>query len=362
MHTTTTHSPMNSHRHLIAVLACTVGLAACPEPVPGVDAGPIDPTDPIEDAGTLGPVDGGQLDCPTVTAFMEGDPCDSEGQVCRSLLCIFPGPSCLELACVDGHWRNVIEAPDAGPDDAGVEPIRTVLEAPLFRGLPVDNLFLDPELTLASSAAFAFYNAAATDFVSAERFLSSELPLGTNGIRIRKTTNPAGVIALGAARVRAGAGIVQVDVGRPLSSNDLPDANVSFAGIFADGTEAALPLLAAGDVLVADGVRWQRYVASFDEGPVGWAYLVVSETHGTDLFLAAPILVALDASWSANSVDLASFRATRRALNDAEMRGLKRVAAADRERLHGREQIRGKEPFATHGPPRLMSSERVRAR
>jgi len=350
----TRRSTTTNSLFLFSALSSVLALAGCPEPLPTVDAGLIDTPDPIDDAGTHVEADGGDIGCPTVTAFMAGESCPTEGLTCRSILCIFPGPACLELTCVDGIWRNGADEIDAGSGpDAGELPIRTVGEAPLFRGLPVDNLFLDPELTLGSSAAFNFYNAAATNIVVAERVLTPDLPLGTNALRIRKSTNQSGVIGMGAARMFSGPGLVEIDLGRPVDSLDVAAASIALVGVFADGSAASLPLVPAGDARSFGEIRWQRYVATFEEGPVAWAYLVFSETHGVDLYIAAPVLVALDLSWSSSIASWAAYRAERRPLTESEALGLARVAAADRHRLSLPTHRQRPEEGGRPSPPRF---------
>jgi len=318
------------------VLAIVALAAACPEPVPVRDAGSVDPHVDDEDAGSLVDLDGGQVDCPNVTAFMEGEACVNEGQVCRSLMCIFPGPSCIELHCVDGVWSNPAAVDDAGVVDAGEPPIRTVHEAPLHHGLPLDNHFVDPELTLVSAAAWQLYNASSTDYVRAEHVVSSQLPLGKNAIRIRKSTNPTGVIALGAVRAPSGPSIVQIDVGRPVDAADAA-TDISLVGVFADGQPSAVALhpVAVGDDgdFVADGVQWRRYLAALDEAPIGFATLVVAETHGVDLLLAAPILVETDGAFSMGGLSWAAHRAERAPVSDAIAVALRRSARANGDRL-----------------------------
>lgn len=220
----------------------------------------------------------------------------------------------------------------AGPveEPAVTQPLRTVTERPLFGGMPLDNLMLDPGFALLDGVGWMALGGSGWSWPSMVRVHLPQTPTGQPALLASATEVRSGYVVLGAARSKAQPLQVELWLGRRSAATDLEAAevNVSLAGVFLDGATEAVDLApdASTDPLLIDDVVWHRFAATLAEGPVGWANLAVVDDANDDLLLHAPTLI-VDRDKARRSA------AARRALRPVERRAMEAVRESFRDRF-----------------------------
>jgi hypothetical protein len=161
--------------------------------------------------------------------------------------------------------------------------------------MPVQNRFLDPQFAnvdLVGWLPFAGYD---LDYHGVSRVFLVETPTGQPVIRLSKRSYQSDLGIMGPAKSGTGGILVSVWLGRPTTSTDpdLQQVSANVMGMWSDGTAGALtlgldtatPSQTLGDII------WHRFTLSFPAGPIGWAYLMVSDTAGGGLYVTGPTLL-----------------------------------------------------------------------
>jgi hypothetical protein len=244
-----------------------------------------------------------------------------------------------EVAPEPDSEPEVSPEPDAEPEvtpEPDVEPegpVRTVHERLLMGGMPVHNRFLDPWITQ-TAAGWIFLSGNPFQYPTVGQVQLPGSPMGAPAAHIDKAYNPDGVEAFGAARSSSGALSVSVWIGRHEGAGDpgLQTLDASLLGVFEGDGELATDLTfdSTAEPILADGLVWMRYQVALSEGPIGWAYLHVTDNSDDDLYIAAPVMVATS---SVGFSAAASASAVKRPLSEAERRGLDVIRTRMRDHL-----------------------------
>ena len=202
-------------------------------------------------------------------------------------------------------------------DDAIIEPpppppppeVRTLSSKRLFGTMPIENRFLDPLITFSGSGWFGFANDFNSYPVMVRQVGAS--PTQTPFLRIAAEENPAGATVIGQVKTATTPLHVELWVGRDGDGASFDTMDISLAGLFVQGGEAAVPLVAdeasRSDV---NGRTWMKFTAQLDSGPVGWSWLLASDTNTSNTFyVGGPVAVDLDAATPGTALRLASKRA-----------------------------------------------------
>lgn len=166
-------------------------------------------------------------------------------------------------------------------------PARRLVERPPGGGLPADNAFFDPDFDL---VPFVWWAEIETDVGYLRRRVEADAPPGGPILRFDPyKLTPVPVEILGLAQSVQGPARVELWLGRP---PELPIAVASLVGLSIAGETRAIPLLPEGEAITAQGVRWQRVSAHYDEPFVGWSVLRVAVKDGRAFSVSRPVLVA----------------------------------------------------------------------
>lgn len=177
---------------------------------------------------------------------------------------------------------------DAGPD--ATPPLRRLVEWRLYGTTPVDNRFLDPTFSQVSGVGWmpADYTSMRLSQVT-PMFRPSPTGMPVLGIA-SGGTQPATV--MGGARSVYGAVEVSIWIA---TASGARTPEVTLMGVYPGGEASVdLALDDATDAVTLDGLRWVKWRAEIQDGPIGWATLQVVSRASSPIFLNGPVLVALD--------------------------------------------------------------------
>lgn len=201
-------------------------------------------------------------------------------------------------------------------DDAVIEPpppppppaVRTLGTTRLFGTLPIENRFEDPLLTFSGSGWFGFSNDFNSYPVMVRQVGAS--PTQTPFLRVAAEDNPAGATVIGQVKTATTPLHVELWVGRDGDGASFETMDVSLAGLFVQGGEAAVQLVADEASRVdVKGRTWMKFTADIDSGPVGWSWLLASDTEaGNTFYVGGPAAVDLDVVTPGAALRLASKR------------------------------------------------------
>ena len=168
-------------------------------------------------------------------------------------------------------------------------PARRLVERPAGGGLPAQNAFFDPGFDLIH---FVWWAEIETDVGYLRRRVDADAPTGQPILRFDPyKLTPVPVEILGLAQSIQGPARIELWVGR---SPELPPAAASLVGLSVQGETRAIPLLPEGEAVTAQGVRWQRVTARYDDPFVGWSVLRVAVKDGRAFSVSRPVLLAAE--------------------------------------------------------------------
>lgn len=223
------------------------------------------------------------------------------------------------------------------PEDAGVsEDSGTVEDAGplaarylvspkgLFGDTPTHNRFLNPDFDLNAEGWLAYPTmSGAMRLPDVQRRFETESPTRQPILVMPKVGNDFGVGVVGTARAGAGAFDVTVWVGRPTENADTA-VSISMVGVHTTDGEMAWDLAAMDGTDTVMGDRtWVQYGLRFDEGPVGFANMVVVGEGDVPIFLTGPLMVPGTQQKRLVPLDLSP--APRR-IADREIRAMKAIS------------------------------------
>lgn len=182
---------------------------------------------------------------------------------------------------------------DAGPVDAGPQAAR-YLVAPkgLFGDTPVHNRFLNPNFDLNAEGWLAYpTRSGAMALPSVQRRFETATPTRQPLLVMPKQGNNFGVGLVGTARAGDGAFDVTVWIGRPSDAAAEP-ISVSVVGMHVTEGERAWDLVVLeGTEQVLAERTWVQYGLHLDDGPVGFANLVVVDEGEVPVFVTGPVMI-----------------------------------------------------------------------
>lgn len=185
----------------------------------------------------------------------------------------------------------LISACSSGEPTPTPSPARKLIERPAGGGLPADNAFFDPEFDLIPVVWWAEIE---TEVGYLRRRVDADAPSGHPILRFDPyKLTPVPVEILGLAQSIQGPARVELWVGR---SPELPAAAASLVGLSVQGETRAVPLLLEGEAITAQGLRWQRVAAHYDEPFVGWSVLRVAVKDGRAFSVSRPVLIEAERS------------------------------------------------------------------
>lgn len=222
--------------------------------------------------------------------------------------------------------------------------VRTLASKRLFGTLPIENRFEDPLLTFSGSGWFGFANDFNSYPVMVRQVGSS--PTQTPFLRIAAEDNPSGATIIGQVKTATTPLHVELWVGRDGDGASFETMDVSLAGLFVQGGEGAIPLEADEASRVdVKGRTWIKFSADVDSGPVGWSWLLASDTDASNTFyVGGPAAVDLDVTTPGAALRLSS----KRAITASE----KRMIAEVQEKTRTFAAKRDARPAALPGIPR----------
>jgi hypothetical protein len=202
-------------------------------------------------------------------------------------------------ACVQPPGQaapDAAAAPDAGPDAAladagpdGAAPLRRLMVRRLFGTTPVENRFVDPTFSRVDGVAWIPIDYASYQLASVT-LLHQGSPTGLPVLALVLGGGQRSATVMGSARSAAGPVRVSLWLGEPAPTS--PEApQVRLLGLYPGG-EASVELTPDEDTpkVVLDDIRWTRWRADLDEGPLGWATLRVVHRDEPPLYLNGPVL------------------------------------------------------------------------
>ena len=188
-------------------------------------------------------------------------------------------------------------APDMGP----VEPLRRVIQRPLFGNTPLTNRFKDPRF----ASLHQSYDWLVTrgnqsfDLLVAYRKELAETPAQTPVLHVPKEpTNPNGLQVYGELMLQRAPTRISIWIGRPLLNVAGAQAQVSIYGLNTNNIQdfAGVELAPEpGSEQIMSGIRWVRY-AAVAEGFAGYGYLIVQDVSSAPLYVHAPVAAPVEAS------------------------------------------------------------------
>lgn len=205
------------------------------------------------------------------------------GAACAKSEAPEPGPA-------DG---GTTDTQDAGPADAAPLAARYLVEPKgLFGDSPVNNRFLNPDFDLNAEGWIAYPLREGADALpTVQRRFETETPTRQPLLLMPKQMNEFGVGVVGTARAGAGRFDVSIWVGRDVEDTDDP-VFASVIGLHPSEGERAWSLSAAPDSAVElGGRRWVQWRLRLEEGPVGFANLVVYDEGEAPLYLTGPVML-----------------------------------------------------------------------
>lgn len=222
--------------------------------------------------------------------------------------------------------------------------VRTLSSKRLFGTLPIENRFEDPLLTFSASGWFGFANDFNSYPVMVRQVAAS--PTQTPFLRIGAAENPAGVTVIGQVKTATTPLHVEVWIGRDGDGASFDTMDISLAGLFVQGGEGAVPLAADEASRVdVEGRTWMKFTADLDSGPLGWSWLLASDTDASNTFyVGGPAAVDLDVTTPGAALRLAS----KRAITEREQRMIAEVQEKTRT-FSAKRDVR---PAALPGVPR----------
>jgi hypothetical protein len=222
--------------------------------------------------------------------------------------------------------------------------VRTLSSKRLFGTLPIENRFEDPLLTFSGSGWFGFSNDFNSYPVMVRQVGAS--PTQTPFLRIAAEENPAGATVIGQVKTATTPLHVELWVGRDGDGASFDTMDISLAGLFVQGGEGAVALQADDASRVdVNGRTWMKFTADLDSGPVGWSWLLASDTDASNTFyVGGPAAVDLDVTTPGAALRLSS----KRAMTASE----KRMIAEVQEKTRTLSAKRDVRPAPLPGVPR----------
>ncbi len=183
--------------------------------------------------------------------------------------------------------------PDAGPVDAGPLAARYLVPPKgLFGDTPVSNRFLNPNFDLNAEGWLAYPTmSGATRLPSVQRRFEPHTPTRQPLLVMPKDGNDFGVGVVGTARAGAGAFDITVWFGRPTEAAAEP-VTASIVGMHITDGEMAWDLspLEGTEQVIAERT-WVQYGLHMNEGPVGFANLVITDDSSAPIFVTGPVMI-----------------------------------------------------------------------
>ena len=188
--------------------------------------------------------------------------------------------------------QEAVIVPPPPPPPPPVPEVRTLGTRRLFGTMPIDNRFQDPLMTFSGTGWFAFANANVYPTVVRQVGAS---PTQTPFVKMAGADNPSGVTLLGQLKTTTTALHTEVWLGRDGDAAGFESVEVSLAGLFVSGEQIVALQQDEASHTVIEGRTWSRFTADLSEGPVGWAYLMATDTDAAaTLYFGGPTAVDLD--------------------------------------------------------------------
>jgi len=186
---------------------------------------------------------------------------------------------------------------DAAPDaDLNVPPLRSLGSRSLFAQTPVENRFFDPNFAQIDGVAWSPFHPVNYDLCPVTR-LHQRTPLGQPALRLERPAGQTSGQVVGMAKGAPGPMEVSVWLGR-FEGTNVAALRATVYGLFLDGSSAVdLPANPDVEPMVLDGVTWVLHSGYMPEGPLGWAYLRISNQDVSPLFITAPVLMRVTAQF-----------------------------------------------------------------
>jgi hypothetical protein len=181
---------------------------------------------------------------------------------------------------------------DASPDAPADGPhVRMLIDVPFLEGSPVDNRFLDPQMSMEAAGTWFEYDpTSTTGVVRVKKRVLTRAPAGQSALYVPgKAENPHGVSIVGGVKLAATAHEGSVWIGTvdtvtiSVSVLALDPGAASKSGVY----DFAPDLASARDV---DGIHWTQYTISLPRGAVGWGFLLVTLKGSGGTYLHAPVM------------------------------------------------------------------------
>lgn len=240
---------------------------------------------------------------------------------CAPVIVALPGCQGRDPAAVKEANEDIIIEPPPPPPPPEV---RTLGSRRLFGTMPIENRFEDPLMTFSGSGWFGFSN----DFQSYPAMVRQVGASATQTpyLRIAAEDNPAGATVIGQVKTASTPLHVEVWIGRDGDGASFSSLEVSLLGLFADGNENALVLEEDPESHVdVEGRTWAKFAADIDSGPLGWSWLLASDTDASQTFyVGGPVAVDLGDGDGVNP-GAALRLASKRAITERESRMLREV-------------------------------------
>lgn len=220
-----------------------------------------------------------------------------------------------------------------GEGEGEGEGVRQLVPQALFGDLPVENRFLEPLFTLAGSGWFAY----TADFSKHAVFYTRAVPTPskTRALELAGTDrNRSGSLLLGQYKSGRGPQLVSVWVGHDAALTELEAVSISVFGTFVGSGEQSVDLAPdAASAVTIGTTRWVQFSVALDDGPLGWATLMVQSLGASAVLVAGPLAESVDASPAQALVRRAPLRAStatedvaRRVLRDRMLEELRPAA------------------------------------
>ncbi len=194
----------------------------------------------------------------------------------------------------------------------------------LFGDTPTHNRFLNPDFDLNAEGWLAYPTmSGAMRLPSVQRRFEAESPTRQPILVMPKIGNDFGVGVVGTARAGAGAFEVTVWIGRPTDNADVA-VSVSMVGVHVVDGEMALDLAPMDGSTTVIGERtWVQYGLRINEGPVGFANMVVVDEGDVPIYVTGPLMLPATLQKRLVPLDLSP---APRAIADREIRAMKAIA------------------------------------
>ena len=179
----------------------------------------------------------------------------------------------------------ITDAPEGGPR------VRMMIDVPFLEGSPVDNRFLDPQLTMEAAGTWFEYDpTSTTGVVHVEKRVLPRAPAGQATLYVPgRPDNPHGVSVVGPVKLAPGTHEGSIWIG----TTGTATASVSILALdpSSPGTGRAFDFAVdAASTRDLDAIHWTQHTISMPRGSLGWGFVLVS-IHGTGgTYLHAPVL------------------------------------------------------------------------